>query len=143
MKLDDNFERDRNNEPAPERVERSEPQGPLADREVPLAPIATADVIHRWLDGELPEPTGLRGESARSVEFWRRVNDEADRRRRVVTPPHVSARIMASLPDDAQYAPRLTPWWKQDLQLSPLTAAALLVGAFVLGVLVMRFLSAV
>lgn len=142
MMLDDNIERDRRDERAAERAERPvDPQGPLADREVPLAPIATTDVIHRWLDGDLPEPTGLRGESARSVEFWRRVNDEAERRRQVVTPPHVAARIMASLPEPS-VAVRTTPWWKKDLQLSPLAAAALLAGAFVLGVLVMRFLSA-
>lgn len=142
MKLDDNFERDRHGELPNERSERpADPQGPLADREVPLAPIATADVIHRWLDGDLPEPAGMHGDSARAVEFWRRIGEEAERRRQVVTPPHVAARIMASLPDMQVAAPRATPWWKKDLQLSPVTALALIGGAFALGVLVMRFLS--
>ncbi|HSA57056.1 MAG TPA: hypothetical protein VLE53_15190, partial [Gemmatimonadaceae bacterium] len=134
MKLDDDFERDRAGDLPNERSERpTDPQGPLADREVPLAPIATADVIHRWLDGELPEPAGMHGDSARAVEFWRRIGDEAERRRRVVTPPHVAARIMASLPDAHVAAPRAMPWWKKDLRLSPLTALALLAGAFALG----------
>jgi hypothetical protein len=140
VKLDDDFERDRHGDVPSERSDRpTDPQGPLADREVPLAPIATADVIHRWLDGELPEPVGMHGDSGRAVEFWRRIGDEAERRRRVVTPPHVAARIMASLPD-LQAAPAAMPWWKKDLQLSPATTILLVLGAFALGVLVMRLI---
>ena len=33
------------------------------------------------------------------MEFWRKLDDETERRRRVVTPPYVAARIMASLPE--------------------------------------------
>jgi hypothetical protein len=140
VKLDDDFERDRHGDVPSDRSDRTaDPQGPLADREVPLAPIATADVIHRWLDGELPEPVGMHGDSGRAVEFWRRVGEEAERRRRMVTPPHVAARIMASLPD-LHAAPVTAPWWKKDLHLSPGIAVALLLGAFVLGVLVMRLI---
>jgi hypothetical protein len=97
-------------------------------------------VIHRWLDGELPEPAGVHGDSARSVEFWRRVGDETARRRQMVTPPHVAARIMASLPD-TQTDVVATPWWKKDLHLSPRHAIALAVGVFALGMLAMRVFS--
>jgi len=72
--------------------------GALGDREVPIAPVATSEVINKWLDGEVPEPTNLRGDAARSVEFWRRIGEETDRRRHMVTPAHVSAQIMAKLP---------------------------------------------
>lgn len=114
-----------------------EGSAPLADREVPLAPVATMDHIHRWLDGEGAEPTGLRGEQVRSIEFWRRVDGETDRRRRVVTPPHLAARIMAALPDTASSA-AIAPWYKKDMNLSPATVIALAIGAFSLGLLAMR-----
>lgn len=139
--LDNNFERERPGDASSERAGRpAEDSSPLADREVPLAPVAASDVINRWLDGELPEPAGLRGESAATLEFWRRIGDETERRRQVVTPPYLAAQIMASLPDAAR--PTATPWWKQDVRLSPIGAGALLAGAFVLGLLVMRVIAA-
>jgi hypothetical protein len=139
--LDDTFERDGHGEPSRERGDRAaDPRGPLPDREVPLAPIATSDVIHRWLDGELAEPTGLRGDASRSVEFWRRIGEETERRSRMVTPPHVAARIMASLPDQAT-ARATTPWWRKELQLSPAAALAVAISVFVLGMIAMSMLS--
>ena len=78
------------------RAERERPLKPSeevggirGEREVPLAPVASPDVINRWLDGEVPEPTGLRGDAARSVEFWRRIGEETDRRRRMATPAYL------------------------------------------------------
>jgi hypothetical protein len=112
----------------------------MADREVPLPPVATLDHIHRWLDGEVPEPTGLRGDQARSVEFWRRMDEESERRRRVVTPPHVASRIMAALPDTTS-STLVAPWWKKDVHLSPGAVMALAVGAFTLGLLAMRLVA--
>lgn len=139
--LDDSFERGGRGEEPRERGDRpANPQGPLADREVPLAPIATSDVIHRWLDGELPEPAGLRNDSTRSVEFWRRLGEETERRGRVVTPPHVAARIMASLPDLAA-APAVAPWWRKEVQVNPPTAIALAITVFALGMIVMSVLA--
>ena len=140
MMLDDMFERDRRGDAARESDNRPG-DAPLADREVPLAPVATFDVIHRWLDGDGPEPMGVRGEAARSVEFWRRLDSETERRRRVATPPYVAARIMASLPDVGS-ATAVAPWWKKDLQLSPAVAIALAIGAFSLGLLAMRLVAA-
>ena len=61
MKLDDMYEPNRRGEAAREGGKQSgEGNAPLADREVPLPPVATMDHIHRWLDGEAPEPPGLR-----------------------------------------------------------------------------------
>jgi hypothetical protein len=59
----------------PNRPADSETTGTGPDREVPLNSHATAEVINRWLDGDTAEPTGLRGEAARSVEFWRRIGE--------------------------------------------------------------------
>ncbi|MBV6521739.1 MAG: hypothetical protein MNPFHGCM_01883 [Gemmatimonadaceae bacterium] len=137
--LDNNFERDGHAEPSRERPNRAD-SGPLSDREVPLAPVATSDVVNRWLDGELPEPTGLQGDAARSVEFWRRIGEETDRRRQLVTPPHLSSRIMAALPP-MDTSTRVSPAIGKTLQMSPLTAIAAAVGIFALGMLVMNALS--
>ena len=141
MKLDDTFEPNRRGEAAREGGKQSgEGNAPLADREVPLPPVATLDHVHRWLDGEAPEPTGLRGDQARSLEFWRRMEEESDRRRRVVTPPYLADRIMAALPQAAS-ATAIAPWWKKDMNLSPMAVVALAVGAFSLGLLAMRFVA--
>ena len=141
MKLDDMYEPNRRGEAAREGGKQSgEGNAPLADREVPLPPVATLDHVHRWLDGEVPEPTGLRGEQARSLEFWRRMEDESDRRRHVVTPPYLADRIMAALPQTAS-ATAISPWWKKDVHLSPMAVVALAVGAFSLGLIAMRFVA--
>lgn len=141
MKLDDMFEPNRRGEAAREGGKQSgEGNAPLADREVPLPPVATLDHVHRWLDGEAPEPTGLRGDQARSLEFWRRMEEESDRRRRVVTPPYLADRIMAALPQAAS-ATAIAPWWKKDMNLSPMAVVALAVGAFSLGLLAMRLVT--
>jgi hypothetical protein len=140
--LDDLNARDENGEPSRPRPERGASAfGPLADREVPLSPVAATDVVHRWLDGELPEPAGMRGDAARSVDFWRRIGEETDRRRQMMTPPHVAARIMASLPDPMRSVEAM-PWWKKPIHLSPATVVAAAVGMLLLGMLVMRLLAA-
>jgi hypothetical protein len=141
VNLDDMYEPNRREEAAREGGKQpGEGSAPLADREVPLAPVATMDHIHRWLDGEAPEPAGMRGDQVRSVEFWRRLDEETERRRRVVTPPYVAARIMASLPDAAS-STMIAPWWKKDVNLSPAAVIALAIGAFSLGLLAMRIVA--
>jgi hypothetical protein len=140
--LDNIYDRDGEGESSRQPGERSaEQRGPMPDREVPLAPVATTDVINRWLDGELPEPAGLQGDSARALEFWRRIGDETDRRRHVVTPPHVVARIVASLPDVAA-APTPTTWWQREVSLSTPKVLALALAAFALGVIAMMLFAA-
>jgi hypothetical protein len=138
--LDDMYEPNRRGEAAREGGKQpAEGGAPLADREVPLTPVATSEQLHRWLDGEGPEPVML-GDSSRSVEFWRRLEEETERRRRVVTPPYVAARIMASLPDMASQT-AIAPWWKKDVHLSPVAVVALAIGAFSLGLLAMRMMA--
>lgn len=112
--------------------------GQVSDREVPFAPVASSDVINRWLDGEIPEPAGLRGEAARSVDFWRQVGVETDRRRQMVTPAHVQANIMAALPPLATVRGEVEPWFRKDLRLTALTAIAAGAAIFTLGMIVAR-----
>jgi hypothetical protein len=69
------------------------------------------------------------------------MDEEVERRRRVVTPPYVADRIMAALPTVAS-STAIAPWWKKDMHLSPVTVFALAVGAFALGLLAMRVLAA-
>src|SRR5262249_40316530 len=116
---------------------RASESGPISDREVPLAPVATSDVVNRWLDGELPEPTNLRGDAARSVEFWRRVGEETDRRRQMITPAHLPAQIMAALPP-LPPSGGAEPGGRKPMQVSPVTAIAAAAGLFALGMLVMN-----
>lgn len=74
---------------------------PLADREVPLPGTAAADanasVINQWLDGEASEAEARRAD-APAVEFWTKVAGDADRMKRMKTPAHVAANIMAAIP---------------------------------------------
>ena len=106
----------------------------LGDREVPLAPAAT-DVVNRWLDGEIPEPANLRGDAARSVDFWKKMSEETDRRRHMVTPAHLQERIMAALPP---LATSTAPWYRKDVQLNAAYIIAGALGLFALGLLVAR-----
>jgi hypothetical protein len=122
------------------RSERERPMRPadelgsLSDREVPLSPTsATVDVINRWLDGETDEPVGLRGDAARSVDFWKKVGEETDRRRRMVTPPHVPAKIMASLPPLSPQG-GVAPWYKKEVKISAVVLALAALGLVVLGI---------
>jgi predicted phage tail protein len=53
--------------------------------------------IHQWLDGELSESEARKAD-ARQVAMWSRIAVETDQRRRMTTPAHVAANIMAALP---------------------------------------------
>jgi hypothetical protein len=83
------------------------------------------------LDGELPEASVRKGDTARDVEFWKELNVEVERRRRTHTPTYVEARIMEALP---QTVPQIiTPWWRREFVVTPTVvfgaAAALVVVA--------------
>ena len=85
---------------------RPEKERPLADREVPLGhqeqdARVLAPAVHAWLDGELPEASVRKGDTARDVEFWKNINVEVERRRRMQTPVYLEARIMEALPQTA------------------------------------------
>lgn len=120
----------------PRQTRRAESQRPLADREVPLTHPeqdgrVLAPAVHAWLDGDMPEASLRKGETAHDVEFWKNISVEVERRRRTRTPAYLEAQIMESLP---QTAPQLiTPWWRREFVITPSKAAAaagtLVVGA--------------
>jgi hypothetical protein len=106
------------------REKRSEVERPLADREVPLPRPDTARVlspaIHAWLDGDLPEAVVRRGDTQHDVEFWNRMAQVTEGRRRLVTPPHVQQRIMDALPNNVPQL--ITPWWRREFVITPAAA---------------------
>lgn len=75
-------------EPAARTDERAQ------DREVPLSADMPA-IIHAWLDGEPVEQQALH--AAGGFEFWRQMNAETDRRRRMRTPTPISGAIMEAI----------------------------------------------
>lgn len=113
--------------------------GALGDREVPLAPVATSDVINKWLDGELPEPANLRGDAARSVEFWRRIGEETAVRRQMVTPAHVQAQIMSEIHRVAP-ARATESWLRREVTLSSPMLVGGALGLIALGAIIARFI---
>jgi hypothetical protein len=128
-------------------VRRPDKERPLADREVPLGhqehdSRVLAPAVHDWLDGELPEASVRKGDTARDVEFWKNINGEVERRRRMVTPTYLEARIMSALP---QSAPQLiTPWYRREFVITPTravgAAAGLIVAAAAVTALIMAML---
>jgi hypothetical protein len=105
---------------APKRAR--EQRQPLTDREVPLEQARNMAPIHAWLDGELPESAVRTAESARDVDFWRKVTEETARRRTVKTPAYLEAQIMAALPTD-RTADGVQAWWAREVTMTPATAA--------------------
>ena len=100
-------------------VEREVPLGQHEDR-------ALAASVHAWLDGELPEAAVRKGDTARDVEFWRSLNGQMERARRMRTPEHVESQIMAALP---HHAPQIiTPWWEREFVITPFAAVATTAG---------------
>ena len=131
--LDNLNARDGSGDAGRERPRRaSEPVQPLSDREVPLTvTTSTTEMINQWLDGDGPEPTALNADAARQVDLWRRIEEESERRRHMVTPAHVKAQIMAALPADMPAT--ALPWWKKSIQVSPVVALAAAAGLVALG----------
>lgn len=113
------------------RVRRTDEERPLTDREVPLGQQVgrvLSPAVHAWLDGELPEAVVRKGETARDVEFWKRLNEEAESRRQMRTPAHVQAQIMAAIPQSVPQV--ITPWWRREFVITPaalVTTAATIV----------------
>jgi len=108
------------------RKARDQEVRPVVEREVPLGQHqdrSLADSVHSWLDGELPEAAVRKGDTARDVEFWRGVNDQMERARRMRTPQHVEAQIMAALPHHAPAV--ISPWWRREFVITPVAAVSL------------------
>jgi hypothetical protein len=70
----------------------------LSDREVPLNPRRTPAVVQAWLDGEVSMADAIRADAGKDVEFWNRLNEQAEERRHMRTPVHVQQRIMEAIP---------------------------------------------
>lgn len=110
---------------APHRARKAKDQEvrSIVEREVPLGQQrdrVLSPAVHAWLDGELPEAAVRKGDTARDVEFWHGVSDQMDRARRMRTPEHVEAQIMAALP---HHAPQLiTPWYRREFVITPFAA---------------------
>lgn len=124
---------DLNSEGLSESRKRSpEMKRPLADREVPLGPPSStiSSAVHAWLDGDVPEREARRGDHSGDVEFWKRLDEDLARRRRMRTPAYLTAQIMEAIP---QHAPVLiTPWWRREFVVRP--SAALLAAATLMAV---------
>jgi hypothetical protein len=69
------------------------------DREVPLTPPHTAEAIHAWLDGENVTESALHA-AEKEYEFWRRVEAETGKRRRMKTPSPLAGEIMKAIKKD-------------------------------------------
>lgn len=99
--------------------------------EIPIPRRTTPASVHAWLDGDLPEAAVRRGDTARDVEFWNRLNRDINVRRQMQTPAYVIDRIMESLP---QASPSTTtPWWRKPLGMTPVMAALVGAGLLLLG----------
>ena len=111
--------------PARIRRDRDQEVRPVVEREVPLGQHedrVLAPTVHAWLDGELPEAAVRKGNSARDVEFWRNISDQMDLARRMRTPEHIEAQIMAALPHHPPQV--ITPWYQREFVITPFAALA-------------------
>jgi hypothetical protein len=122
----------------PGRVQRGRqelPSSPLSDREVPIGVARTSDLVNAWLDGDIPESQVMGTESARTVDFWKRLDRDLEVRRLMTTPSHVQQKIMDALPETAPSA-AVSPWWERTLSVSPIAVAAAAAGLLALGAVV-------
>jgi hypothetical protein len=84
---------------APKAQARPNQDPSVTDREVPLASAQTPEAIHQWLDGEKVNEEQLRA-ADKAYSFWRRVEQETDRRSRMKTPSSLSGDIMKAIKKD-------------------------------------------
>ena len=117
--------RDGHRDSSARRRERDQEVRPVVEREVPLGQHkdrVLASAVHAWLDGELPEAAVRNGDTARDVEFWQTVSAQMERARRLRTPEHIEAQIMAALP---HHRPQLiSRWYQREFVITPFAALA-------------------
>ena len=130
------------NAPNPESRENGEAKRPstsrepvrrVSDREVPIGggDARTSDLVHAWLDGELPETAVAGADAARQIEFWKRVDRDLEQRRYLQTPADLTQKIMDALPATAPAT--ATPWWSRPIAMSPIAVAAAATSLLALG----------
>jgi hypothetical protein len=84
--------------PARKPTDKAE-QEPVMDREVPLSSAHTPEAIHAWLDGENVNESELQA-AEKEYAFWRRVEEETGKRRRIKTPTSLPGEIMKAIKKD-------------------------------------------
>lgn len=74
------------------------PRTPKAEQaEQEIAPTKRiSDAVHAWLDGE-PVTDAALNAAPREVAFWKKVETETTARRRMTTPAHVPAQVLAKI----------------------------------------------
>ena len=122
--------------PEPARAGKVAPQrtgdgSRMADREVPIELTRTPDLVHAWLDGEIPESSVRGTDAMRHVEFWKRVDSDLEVKRQMHVPTDLTERIMAALPETAPGV--MSPWWHRPIEMNPLAVAAAAAGLLALG----------
>ena len=78
---------------------RKAEEEPVMDREVPMASAHTPEAIHAWLDGENVNEAALHA-AEKEFQFWRRVEEETGKRRRMKTPSPLAGEIMKAIKKD-------------------------------------------
>lgn len=99
MKLDPQDPRDAARDSTTEARQPAQAEPVAADREVPLPATELPSAVHAYLDGDQVPESALSG-AERELELWKRISAEAGKRRKMVTPAHVSKQILAKLVDD-------------------------------------------
>lgn len=86
-------------EPASEARVPTPAEPTPADRELSLDAPTLPEAVHAYLDGEKVPDQELTA-AQRELELWKRIQSEAGRRRRMVTPAYVPQQILKKLSDD-------------------------------------------
>jgi hypothetical protein len=118
------------------RARQDAPATPLTDREVPIGVARSNDLVHAWLDGELSEAALSGTESARHVDFWKRLDRDLESRRVMQTPVHLQQKIMDALPATTASTATESAWWSRSIAMSPIAVAAAAAGLLALGAVV-------
>lgn len=91
--------RDAAETPATESRPGAQAEPAATDREVSIEARELPEVVHAYLDGEQVTESALAG-AERELSLWKRIAAETGRLRRMATPAHVPAQILAKLSDD-------------------------------------------
>jgi hypothetical protein len=110
---------------------RTSDSSPMVDREVPIELTRTPDLVHAWLDGEVPESSVRGAEAARHVEFWKHLDRDLEVRRQMHAPTGLADRIMSALPATAPRA--AVSWRNRPVTMNPVAVAAAAAGLLALG----------